>query len=1189
MQSATGAMIRRLTVMSATAAVAAAALLASGSSVAGAGPAPITIAQIPLTVALPAHPQVLFAVTNSESMDGTLSGAIMTGSGSLGGALGAGLANSSSPANYTIPAGFTPPLNNGNGVTAPYTVLSGGHLADNSPSRLNVAKAGVSAILQAYMEYADFALMDFTGNSGAFATSVYYMSPAGGFTFTNIPGPNQVANPCLNANIALLDVYDQACKSLNTFYGVAAGVTTRHYMNLGSTGIPGDTLGTTSDNPSINDVFYGSATEPCVDYTGPNPASPYPPHFSLANYESGAISVGYTHNVPAGGCPTAVGPTNAGYVPYSTQVMYLARGFGFLAAASPNSGQLVVGMKSSGASPTQASVNTAIAAFNTALSPETNAATGEIKSVALQSPIAGLLKGANSYFVNTNPASSNGCAATRYVVLVTDGLPTEDLAGHNWPPLGSISASPTGYNVWANFNGDGSLNSTNDQALTDTINQLTALKNAGIKTYVIGLGAGVDPAYNAQASATLTAMSVAGGTNTYFPANSPANLTNAMQVILAKILAETESVSSATVNTTGLNTNSVVFQPSFDTSDTNQDWTGDIKAYPINSVTGTVNTGALLWSAQAQLDAQSAVNGWATGRIIATWDPVVSAGIPFRWSPGTPASGIATSTALGQALQGNLADPSGQHALEYLRGHRVWEIANGGPYRTRTHVLGDLVDSAPLYVGAANGPYQTSSYYSFAATYANRAPVLYVGANDGMLHAFSATTGQELFAYIPHGVFANLEKLTSQFYNEQHLFYVDGAPQASDVQFSDGSWHTLLVGGERGGGSTVFALDVTNPAAITDEAALSSSVLWEFSDPNMGLTFSTPAIAQTAYGASGNNLGFTVFFGNGYNSPAQKPYLYALDPKTGTLLPGMPIDLCAQVAGACNAALANGLSSVVVVNSLGGLSAAATTLYAGDLQGNLWRVDVHDPNPQHWVVSLLFQATDSSGNRQAITTTPLVSLNPAFPRLAGTMVYIGTGQMLGIPDLGTTQVQTMYGVYDSGSNASTLTRSNLVQQTLSALVVNGYSLRSVSGTEVALPSQNGWYVDFTLLSGERMVTDPRLDGGSVVITSVQPSANTCIGGDVAYLMEFNFAGGAFSNPQFDYTGTGVVTPALHAVNGVLLGSVYASAPVFSNYVGANGANGTGGSVALVTESNGTIVGYAQKGLQQQRFSWWQVE
>ena len=248
------------------------------------------------------------------------------------------------------------------------------------------------------MEYADFALMDFTGNSGAFATSVYYMSPAGGFTFTNTAGPNQVANPCYNANILLIDTYDAACKSLNTFYGALAGVTTSQFMNLSSTGVAGDTIGATSDNPNINDVFYGSATVPCVDYTGPSPATPYPPNFSLANYESGGIAVGYSSNVPAGGCPRAVGPTNAGYVPYSSQVMYVARGFGFLASASPNSGQLVVGMQSSGPSPTQAGVNAAIAAFNTALAAGDQCrvpARSRRWRCSRRSP--GLLKGAKTY------------------------------------------------------------------------------------------------------------------------------------------------------------------------------------------------------------------------------------------------------------------------------------------------------------------------------------------------------------------------------------------------------------------------------------------------------------------------------------------------------------------------------------------------------------------------------------------------------------------------------------------------------------------------------------------------------------------------------------------------------------------------------------------------------------------------
>ncbi len=190
-------------------------------------------------------------------------------------------------------------------------------------------------------------------------------------------------------------------------------------------------------------------------------------------------------------------------------------------------------------------------------------------------------------------------------------------------------------------------------------------------------------------------------------------------------------------------------------------------------------------------------------------------------------------------------------------------------------------------------------------------------------------------------------------------------------------------------------------------------MLWEFSDPNLGSTFSTPAIAQTAAGASGGNLGFTVFFGNGYNSPSQQPYLYALNPQTGASLPGTPINLCAAVPGACNSSRANGLSSVVVVNNLGGVGAPATTLYAGDLQGNVWRVDIHNADPTQWTATLLFQATDPSGSPQPITTTPLISLNPYFPRLSGTMVYVGTGQMLGIPDLSSTQVQSMYAIYEA--------------------------------------------------------------------------------------------------------------------------------------------------------------------------------
>jgi type IV pilus assembly protein PilY1 len=246
-----------------------------------------------------------------------------------------------------------------------------------------------------------------------------------------------------------------------------------------------------------------------------------------------------------------------------------------------------------------------------------------------------LILGAKNYFQGVNPASNNGCAPTRYVVLVTDGLPTEDLEGRNWPPLGTFSGSALGYGLTATFNGDGSLNSTNDGALTETIAQLTTLKSAGVKTYVIGLGAGVDPTVNPQASATLTAMSVAGGTGSYFPASSPTDLTNDMQAILAQILAETSATSASAINSTGISTTSIAYQGAFTTSDVYQDWTGDLLGYHINPTTGYINTAysAALWTAQAQLDA---LNWYNPDRLITTWDPVTSEGIPLQPSASRP-------------------------------------------------------------------------------------------------------------------------------------------------------------------------------------------------------------------------------------------------------------------------------------------------------------------------------------------------------------------------------------------------------------------------------------------------------------------------------------------------------------------------------------------------------------------------
>jgi type IV pilus assembly protein PilY1 len=884
----------------------------------------------------------------------------------------------------------------------------------------------------------------------------------------------------------------------------------------------------------------------------------------LAQYNAYQVEECYWNAVPwwAGGiCET---PTNAGYVPFSTQVMQAARGFGFYTSnetskpSSNTSWPPLVPMTSAGQTPTTASINAATSQFTAYLAPETNRTwTSEIKAQATQSPIAGILRAAHDYYKSQNPPSSNGCTALRYVVLVTDGLPTMDLAGNAWPPLGSAAA--IGYGETATFNGDGSLGATNDQALIDTIDALTTLKNAGIKTYVIALGAGVDP--TTIAGSTMTAMAVAGGTTSYFNAQNVATLDADMQVILAKILAETAATSAASVNSTGINTKSVAYQGKFTTSDLNQDWTGDLLAFPINAQTGAINTAlsAALWSAQAQLDLQN----WDTGRLIATYDPIAGAGTPLRWNPSTTtATGIASSTALGQALMSFPPDTNGQDSLQFLRGSAALEQQNGGQFRNRTHKLGDIVDSAPLYIAGPAGPWQQGSYIGFQANYANREPIVYVGANDGMLHAFDAATGVEKFAYIPRGVYANLELLVNPYYNSVHHFYVDGSPQGADVQFaSDQSWHTLLVGGEAAGGNSIYAIDVTNPGAITTEVALSQAVLWDFTDGNMGDTYSAPIAVSTA-------AGFAIVFGNGYDSPTGAPFLYALNPQSGAIM--AKINLCGAVPTACNLAAPNGLSSVAAMNTSGLLSQPSNVLYAGDLQGNLWRVDISSANPANWTVSVLFQATDGSGNPQPITVTPALSLNPLVPALKGSMVYFGTGQFLSVADLGNTQTQTVYGVFDSGTpSASPLTRANLTQQTMSSVAVTttaGFAtvIRLLSGNPVVLPSTKGWYVDLSLDPGERVVTDPSLFNGTLQLTTYQPNSNPCVAGGQAYYMVFNYAtGGATTVPQFDWNGNNAVTSADlfmgNTVAGVSLGTAYAAAPKLITGAGAAVAYTTTGA------------------------------
>ena len=355
----------------------------------------------------------------------------------------------------------------------------------------------------------------------------------------------------------------------------------------------------------------------------------------------------------------------------------------------------------------------------------------------------------------------------------------------------------------------------------------------------------------------------------------------------------------------------------------------------------------------------------------------------------------------------------------------------------------------------------------------------------------------------------------------------------------------------------------------------------------MGLSYSQPQIAQIS--TTGTTLKFAVFFGNGYNSPTNKTILYAINPENGQTL--AKIDLCAAVAGACNAALPQGLSTVAFGQIDGLQGQPITMVYAGDLQGNIWAINVANPNPATWQVRVLFQARDASGNPQPITTPPLITLNPSYPRLQGLFVMFGTGQFLTQSDLNSTQTQSVYGVWDKPLNAGTiLTRANLQPQTLTLVTAatSGLPQSILTDTSLAVNwgTNSGWYADLPI-PGQRIVTIPLLINGSFITTLNTPPSTPC-GVASAMLLDINYqTGGAFPMPQLDINASGTITTSdqYNGKNPVGLGLLagYASAP--SNV----GANANNNMTQLVTMSTGQQVSIINPNNSSRQTAWWQIE
>lgn len=631
----------------------------------------------------------------------------------------------------------------------------------------------------------------------------------------------------------------------------------------------------------------------------------------------------------------------------------------------------------------------------------------------------------------------------------------------------------------------------------------------------------------------------------FFSASNPDALITSFNTAIQRITSRTGSTAGPATSLPVYQAGTLLFQPVYDTSN----WSGDLTAQDIIQATKNLANPVYTWRAAKQLSAQN----YDTGRQIITYNTTTGKGAAFRWT------GLSSSekAALNLDAQGT-TDGLGSKRLDYLRGDLANEQRNGGVFRNRVdansttnHILGDIVDSVPLYVGPPDRIYpdtmESAPYSAFRAKYKSRKPVIYVGANDGFLHAFDSSTGNELLAFAPSQVYRNLSQLTDPAY--QHHYYVDGSPSEGDV-FYNSAWHSVLVGGLRSGGQGIYALDVTDPSTFAETNA-NSTVLWEFTDaddPDLGYTFSRPQIVKM------NNGKWVAIFGNGYNnteadghaSTTGDAVLYIVDISNGSLIAKLDTG-AGTAADPLSQGRPNGLSTVTPVDINGDFK--VDYIYAGDLFGNLWKFDVSNTSAAKWTVvkqgsipTPLFVARNATNQPQPITTAPVVKFHPSQ---SGVMVDFGTGQYLGMPDLVNTDVQTMYGVWDrmESTGITTINRSKLKQQKFlyysktqfangnqgrasSQYIFNWYQGNGLPANPSTV-GYMGWYLDLdgalTGEPGERVVFKPLIRGNRLVFNSTIPDANPCAIGGSSWLNEINFATGArLDISPFDYNGDGAI-------------------------------------------------------------------
>ncbi|MDV2451303.1 pilus assembly protein [Xanthomonas hortorum] len=626
------------------------------------------------------------------------------------------------------------------------------------------------------------------------------------------------------------------------------------------------------------------------------------------------------------------------------------------------------------------------------------------------------------------------------------------------------------------------------------------------------------------------------GRGTFLSAADPNAFKLGLTAALSTITQRTGSFSNVSATSTSLDGGTLVFMASY----LSGIWTGELKAYPVadQNVSSTAN-----WSASAGIP--------TSNRKIFTWDGLAGAAFP---------------TTAQSVLLARTATPvvSGVDNAAYIAGDRSNEIVNGGALRNRTSLLGDIVSSSPAYSADTN--------------------TVYVGANDGMLHAFNAANGVEQFAYIPSAInFSDLGSLSAPTYS--HRYFVDGPVVLSTRAQTPNK--TILVGALGKGGKGIYALDVTAPSSFS-----ASKVKWErygaavdLDASNIGLIQARPFIAKLNDGTT------ALVVANGINSTNDQAVLLIYNLDTGALIKQIS-------TGIGSSSAPNGLSGATGWDT--DASGTVDYVYAGDMLGNVWKFDLSAAAVTSWGVANsgkpIFTASypvGTASSTQPISANMTVALNP---NTYDTWLFFGTGRFMTTGDMTDKSGQSLYGIIDTSNATSNtpLARSVLTARSIKVTgTQNGYPVRGFEANSVLPANSKGWYIDLakpaataggsTTLEGERIVTEAQVFSRTLVVSSIIPTASACQADGTGYINSLDaFTGSSSTESFFDLDGDGdFKDETVGGVGGVPVGSVNLGVgmPTLSNIlrgkVVVGGSSGNLGSLNTADNRNAGRVSWRE--------------